>query len=175
MSRSSTTIALATLLGCACAPALADQGFQVASDPPAASVATSLGGSCVTPCTLNAPDGVDFTVTVSKPGFVPREIPVRALTGAYGGVVDHAPNPLVVALRPMPPVRVAAPRRSGHPNPRATAAGVGAPSRDVSLVGDGYVGHDETGWLWREEAPPPPPRSWSSETVRSLADWAAMR
>lgn len=171
----------AVLSACAAAPAFAGQDFQVASDPPSADVRTTAGGACVTPCTLAVPVGEDFVVTVSKPGYVPREVPVRALTGAYGGVVDHAPNPLVVALRPMPPVRVAAPRDAHPAHARAAAGGTGASSRDVSLVGDGYggrrtyVGVDDKGYVWREDAPPPVPRSWSSEAIRTIGSWETMR
>ncbi len=50
--------------------------IQIVSDPPGAEARTSMGFVCVTPCTLQVGRKDEFTVTVSKPGYQPAEVPV---------------------------------------------------------------------------------------------------
>jgi hypothetical protein len=97
---------------------------QFFSDPPGAQVHTSLGHSCVTPCTLQFGRKEEFTVNYSKPGYVSQEVPVTTrVAGAgaagfagnviVGGVVgmaadvatgsalEHVPNPVTITLEPV--------------------------------------------------------------------------
>src|SRR5258705_1251007 len=50
--------------------------IQIVSDPPGAEARTSMGFVCITPCTLQVGRKDEFTVTVSKPGYQPAEVPV---------------------------------------------------------------------------------------------------
>jgi hypothetical protein len=114
---------------------------QIYSEPRGADVATSLGHRCTTPCTLSIDRKAEFTVSISKTGFKPVQMPVRAqVAGAgaagfagniiLGGVVgmvadaatgatlEHVPNPVSANLQPVAP----APRgnqRGRKPEPRA--------------------------------------------------------
>ena len=85
-----------------------------------------------------------FTVTVSKPGYIAENVPVKtqvAGNGAagfagnvlFGGIVgmgtdaytgatlEHVPNPVTVSLRPepTPPAPVVKPRKSLKPAPQS--------------------------------------------------------
>ncbi len=114
---------------------------QIYSDPPGADVATSLGHRCTTPCTLTIDRKSEFTVSMSKAGFKPVQIPVRAqVAGAgaagfagniiLGGVVgmvadaatgatlEHVPNPVSSTLEAIMPA-TRGNRRGKPPEPRA--------------------------------------------------------
>jgi hypothetical protein len=119
---------------------------------------TSLGHSCRTPCTLTVSRKDEFVVSVRKDGFEPAQVPVTtALAGTggaafagnilLGGVVgmgtdvvtgaalDHAPNPVSVALAPEapppPPARIseAEPPRRRNVSIVARTAPSPAPAR----------------------------------------------
>lgn len=108
--------------------------IQIVSDPPGAEARTSMGFVCVTPCTLQVGRKDEFTVTVSKPGYQPAEVPVTTKVNPGGGAafagnvvvgglvgmaadastgagLDHYPNPVEVELVPLKPAR-AAPSKS---------------------------------------------------------------
>lgn len=115
---------------------------QIGSEPTGADVATSLGHRCTTPCTLTMDRKSEFTVTMSKPGFKPVEVPVKVqIAGAgaagfagniiLGGVVgmvadaatgatlEHVPNPVMATLQAdAPPGR---PARGSRGKPRREA------------------------------------------------------
>lgn len=121
--RSSLVFALALLAGgCATLTAGPSEEFRVDSTPAGASVSSTSGWTCVTPCSVSIPRRGDFVVTVRKEGYVTRtfsvrSVPVRAKrrptgvqvnTGMVGSAADwlsganyeHEPNPLTVALQP---------------------------------------------------------------------------
>jgi len=112
------------LSACATVTRGTTEQIQILSDPPGAQVHTSLGHSCVTPCTLQFARKDEFTVSYSKPGYVAQEVPVTTrVAGAgaagfagnviLGGVVgmaadvatgsalEHVPNPVTVTLEPV--------------------------------------------------------------------------
>jgi len=112
--------------------------IQIVSDPPGAEARTSMGFVCVTPCTLQVGRKDEFTVTVSKPGYQPAEVPVSTKVNPGGGAafagnvlvgglvgmaadastgagLDHYPNPVEVDLVPLKPTRPMSPK----PTPRA--------------------------------------------------------
>lgn len=112
------------LAGCASITRGWNNQLQFSSDPPEATLRTSLGHQCVTPCTLQIGRKDEFTAIFSKQGFQTVEVPVRTqIAGAgaagfagnivLGGVVgmgvdaasgatlEHCPNPVSVRLRPI--------------------------------------------------------------------------
>src|SRR6266436_5081550 len=107
--------------------------IQIVSDPPGAEARTSMGFVCVTPCTLQVGRKDEFTVTVSKPGYQPAEVPVATKVNTGGGAafagnvligglvsmaadastgagLDHYPNPVEVDLVPLKPARPMSPK-----------------------------------------------------------------
>jgi hypothetical protein len=134
-------IALPALAGCGTVTRGTTEQVQILSNPPDAVATTSLGHSCRTPCTLTIGRKDEFTVSVRKDGFEPAQVPVTTEVAGAGGAafagnllvggivgmgtdaitgaaLDHAPNPVSVALAPEapPPQRlssVAPTRRSG--------------------------------------------------------------
>jgi len=133
--------ALAALMLAGCATVtrgLSDQ-VQINSDPPGATVQTSMSHQCATPCTLNVQRKDEFNVVISKPGFEPQTVFVgtrvagagaagfagNVLVGgvvgmgvdaASGATLEHFPNPVAVVLRPL----AAAP---AGPSPRGRQKG----------------------------------------------------
>jgi hypothetical protein len=119
-------VALGLLVtGCASVTRGTTSQVQIVSEPPGAEARTSMGHTCVTPCTLQFNRKDEFTVTITKPGFHVAQIPVItrvAGSGAagfagnlvVGGVVgmgvdavtgatlEHFPNPVSVTLQPVP-------------------------------------------------------------------------
>src|SRR5262245_18423926 len=94
---------------------------QIHSSPPEAQARTSMGFTCVTPCTLQVSRKDEFTVIIAKPGYHTVEIPVRtqiagagaagfagniilggvvgmAADAATGAALEHFPNPISVTL-----------------------------------------------------------------------------
>ena len=110
--------------GCATITRGTTDQVQIHSDPPEAQARTSMGFTCITPCTLQTNRKDEFSVVIAKPGYHTTEIPVRTqLAGAgaagfagnvlIGGVVgmaadaatgatlEHFPNPVTVRLVPL--------------------------------------------------------------------------
>ena len=132
-------LAASTLAGCATVTrGLSDQ-VQINSDPPGATMQTSMSHQCMSPCTLNVQRKDEFNVVISKPGFEPQTVFIgtrvagsgaagfagNVLVGgivgmgvdaASGATLEHFPNPVAVVLRPM----AAAP---GGPPPRGRQKG----------------------------------------------------
>lgn len=120
-------LALAVLCGgCASITRGTTDQLNINSEPMGADVRTSMGATCITPCTLTVGRKDEFTVTVSAPGYRPESVVVGtkvAGTGAvgmagnvvFGGIIgmgvdayngaelDHFPNPVDVTLRPLAP------------------------------------------------------------------------
>ena len=109
--------------GCATVTRGTTDQLQFASEPEGATVRTSLGHSCVTPCTLQMGRKDEFVATFSKPGYQSQQVPVStriASAGAagfagnilIGGIVgmgvdaatgatyEHYPNPVSVSMKP---------------------------------------------------------------------------
>lgn len=110
------------LAGCASITRGWNEQIQFNSDPPEATVRTSMGHSCLTPCTLQFGRKDEFTAVFAKPGYVTETVSVRTqIAGAgaagfagnviVGGVVgmgvdaasgatlEHCPNPVAVTMR----------------------------------------------------------------------------
>ncbi len=138
-----SVVAGLALSGCATITRGTTDQLQIVSDPSGADVRTSMGPTCITPCTLQVSRKDEFTVTVSKPGYIAENVPVKtqvAGNGAagfagnvlFGGIVgmgtdaytgatlEHVPNPVTVSLRPEPtPAPVVKPRKSLKPAPQS--------------------------------------------------------
>jgi hypothetical protein len=117
--------ALAMLVtGCASITRGTTDQVQIQSQPSGAEARTSMGHTCVTPCSLQFSRKDEFTVTISKPGFHSVEIPVKAQVGgagaagfagnvilggvvgmaadaATGATLEHFPNPVIATLEPV--------------------------------------------------------------------------
>jgi hypothetical protein len=121
-------LALALMIGlggCATVTRGTTEMVQIQSSPAGAAATTSLDKSCKpTPCSIDIPRKSEFTVTVSKPGFVSQTVEVKSKLSAKGGVgmvanmalpggtlglvtdvatgagLDHEPNPVTVQLKP---------------------------------------------------------------------------
>jgi hypothetical protein len=108
--------------GCASITRGHQNQVQFSSDPPGAQARTSMGHTCVTPCTLQFSRKDEFSVVFSKPGYETREVAVRtqlagegaagfagnvliggvvgmAVDAASGATNEHCPNPVAVTLR----------------------------------------------------------------------------
>ena len=128
--------AVVSLTGCATITRGTTSQLQIISDPSGADVRTTLGQTCVTPCTLTVSRKDEFSVSFSAPGYEPASVSVRSqIAGAgaagvagnllFGGIIgvgvdaasgatlEHVPNPVNVTLRPLAKVQRAplTPRR----------------------------------------------------------------
>ena len=117
-----TCVAAGLLVGsCASVTRGTTAQVQINSNPPEATARTSMGHTCVTPCTLQFSRKDEFTVLFTKQGFHSVEIPVKTqlagsgaagfagnvlVGGVVGMVVDastgatleHVPNPVTATL-----------------------------------------------------------------------------
>lgn len=112
-------LAALSLSACATVTRGTKQTFKVVSTPSEADVELSTGEKCKTPCKLKLKRKKEFTVTVSKPGYVPVKTDIQSkftggvalagnalIGGLIGGGVDASngslnslkPNPLEVTL-----------------------------------------------------------------------------
>lgn len=115
--------AAASLAACATVTRGTNDHFHVESTPTAATVTTSHGFTCTTPCTMELPRKSEFNVKVALTGYKTFEMQVvNAMSGQgaaglagnvlIGGVIgigvdaltgaslDLKPNPLIVTLAP---------------------------------------------------------------------------
>ena len=70
--------------GCATITRGTTDQMQIHSNPPEAQARTSMGFSCVTPCTLQTSRKDEFSVLISKPGYHTVEVPVRTQVAGAG-------------------------------------------------------------------------------------------
>lgn len=123
MRRCFVVVLFAVLAGCATAKRGPTETFEVRSSPPGASVASTSGWECTTPCSVKVARRGDFVVTVRKDGYVTqtftiKSVPIqsqkkglkdrvvlanteyigRATDWATGANREHQPNPLEVEL-----------------------------------------------------------------------------
>ena len=114
---------LGVLAGCATAQRGSSETFEVRSTPAGASVTSTSGWECVTPCRVKVARRGDFVVTVQKDGYVTQTFAIKSVpiqskrkglkdrvvvgeTEYIGRVTDwasganreHQPNPLEVEL-----------------------------------------------------------------------------
>jgi PEGA domain-containing protein len=118
-------VALAALCGgCATVTRGMNDQVQIESEPPGADIRTSMGQTCVTPCTLQFGRKDQFTVTASKPGYHTSEMPVQTrvagagvagfagnvliggvigmgVDAASGAMLEHYPNPVMMKMVPL--------------------------------------------------------------------------
>lgn len=120
-------LAVFGLGGCATISHGTTQQFAVHSQPAGADVGTSIGVSCITPCTLTLKRKAGFVATIRKPGYQSATVTVTSVasdghgavvrsaltTGLVGYLVDRGngalraltPNPIEVTLLPEPTPR----------------------------------------------------------------------
>ena len=136
-------VAVATLSLGACATITRGTEEEVAfsSEPPGATVTTTLGMGCQsTPCTLKIPRKDQFQATFELPGYQPESIYVGTrmsgggtaglagnavfggiigvvVDGSNGATMDHYPNPVVATLKPLKPVSPLIERRKRRAAP----------------------------------------------------------
>jgi hypothetical protein len=136
--------------GCASVTRGMTDQVQIMSDPDGAQVRTSMGHTCVAPCTLQFNRKDEFTVTASMPGYHTSEMPVStrlagagaagfagnillggvvgmAVDAASGATLEHYPNPVMMKMVPLR--RGEAPRllKQEPPAPPPTPADTGPP------------------------------------------------
>jgi hypothetical protein len=73
--------------------------INVASNPEGAEVATSLGGGCRTPCSLEVTAEGPFTLTFTHDGYTSTTMQVRVRADGMGGRI-FTPNPVLAELAP---------------------------------------------------------------------------
>lgn len=123
MRRCFVAMLLVALAGCATVKRGSTETFEVRSTPIGASVTSTSGWECTTPCIVKVARRGDFVVTVQKDGYVTqtftiKSVPIqggkkglkdrvvlanteyigRATDWASGANREHQPNPLVVEL-----------------------------------------------------------------------------
>lgn len=123
MRRCFVAMLLVALAGCATVKRGSTETFEVRSTPTGASVTSSSGWECTTPCIVKVARRGDFVVTVQKDGYVTqtftiKSVPIqggengltdrvvvtnteyigRATDWASGANREHRPNPLEVVL-----------------------------------------------------------------------------
>jgi hypothetical protein len=131
--------------GCATVTRGTTDQVQFVSEPPGANVRTSMGHTCVAPCTLQFSRKDEFVATFSMPGHVEQQVQVNtriagagaagfvgnAVVGgligmgvdaATGSTLEHFPNPVSVIMEPVAvaprgPPRRPAPTRQPPPPP----------------------------------------------------------
>ena len=90
--------------------------LSVLSEPPGANVTLSSGEKGVTPTTFVKSRGDNFTVTVSKPGYIPQSVKVESKVSATGGTA-MAGNVLVGGPIGLAVDAVSGAYNSLYPNP----------------------------------------------------------
>ena len=118
-------VLFAVLAGCATAQRGPTETFEVRSSPTGASVTSTSGWECTTPCRVKVARRGDFVVTVRKDGYVTQTFTIKSvpIQGEKNGLKDrvvladteyigriadwasganreHQPNPLEVELEP---------------------------------------------------------------------------
>ena len=121
------------LAGCATITRGTTNIVQIASNPPGATITTTLGETCGTaPCNMEVSRREPFTVRAELAGYEPAEVHVRStlsgagmgatagnvlvgglvgavVDGASGATLTHKPNPVIVTLKPIDPANPATP------------------------------------------------------------------
>lgn len=125
MRRCLVALLFVAVAGCATVKRGSTETFEVRSTPTGASVTSTTGWACTTPCSVKVARRGDFVVTVRKAGYVVRtftikSVPIQsqkkgladrvvladtayigqAADWASGANHEHQPNPLEVELEP---------------------------------------------------------------------------
>lgn len=116
------SVSCAFLIGCATVTRGTTNQVQITSEPAGATVRTSLGHSCATPCTLQIDRKAVFSVIYTMPGHVEQTIVVNTqlagsgaagfagnlivggvigmgVDAATGATLEHVPNPVHAILQ----------------------------------------------------------------------------
>ena len=138
-------VAIAALGGCATVTRGTTSQVQIVSEPTGATVRTSMGHQCTTPCTLQMSRKDEFSVVFSKEGYEDQTIPVRTqvagagaagfagnviaggiigmgVDAATGSTLEHVPNPVSAVLNPLPKPRPEPRGRTVRPRAAAPAS-----------------------------------------------------
>lgn len=126
--RAFAIMALALSVGaCATITRGTTEQLQIMSEPAGAEARTSMGHTCLTPCTIQVARKDELTVTISKVGYEPASVPIAtkvagsgaagfagnillggvigmAADASTGAALEHYPNPVMVQLVPIPVV-----------------------------------------------------------------------
>ena len=81
--------------GCATLDRGNNEDVPVVTDPPGASVASSTGTICTSPCSVSAPRALSVSITVTKPGYVTQA--VASMAQPNGGAIATASSTHVTA------------------------------------------------------------------------------
>ena len=123
------------LMGCAVVEKGVDREVKFTSEPVGATVKTSIGSECITPCVLTIGSKQEFSATFELAGHAPKTIDVKTKVGSYGAAIyagsailsgvggvagtqlngsalEHDPNPVHAQLEKLasPSQRPATPR-----------------------------------------------------------------
>lgn len=154
-----TSLVLAS--GCATVTRGTTESFVVESDPAGATVTSSTGWTCTTPCSVKVKRRSDFTLNIEKDGYRPVTATVTSsvdgagaagmagnviLGGLIGAGIDagtgamhsHKPNPLQISMEPHVEAIAEESTRDGGPE-TATAtdsAGLEPPASDSGNEAD---------------------------------------
>lgn len=116
-------LAASCLTGCATLDHGVTDDVPVVTDPPGATVSSSTGTICTSPCTVSGPRRDSFGITVAKPGYATRTVTSEAkpneaaiaaasrpdaTADALGRAIDvqdgsyftHVPKAVVLKLEP---------------------------------------------------------------------------
>ena len=121
-----------TLAGCATIVSGGEDDVPVQTSPSGATVSSSTGTICISPCAVAGLRTVAIAITISKPGYVTQVVPIasKAVAGTeeansqmpsldyFGRIVDakvganfeHVPGAVNVTLQPKSPAPVPASR-----------------------------------------------------------------
>ena len=150
-------VAATMVSGCATVLRGTEQDYAITSTPPGATVTTTTGVECVTPCELKLKRKDGFTATFTLPGYETQTAEVdsvftggAALAGnaIFGGLIGAgvdasngslnglSPNPLNVDLVPVGTAAAAAPMASTEAAPAAEPAVETVPEATTPPTGE---------------------------------------
>ncbi len=99
------------------------QALQFESEPPGATVQSSQGQTCLTPCSLTVPV-MSQSVSIAMNGFVPQSIPLTVNQPEHSLFSSPpptlSPNPVIASLQAIPKPAVK-PKRKLKPKPKVAA------------------------------------------------------
>jgi hypothetical protein len=146
---------LALIAGCASVTRGRDNALAIESEPPGASVRSSTGWRCTTPCAVEVKRRSSFVIEVEKAGYLPARVLIEpridgagsagfagnilvggligaAIDGATGAMYSHGDKPIVVALtaavEPVDGTAVAAPEAGAATIPASSELDLSSPS-----------------------------------------------
>jgi hypothetical protein len=132
------------------------QALQFESEPPGASVQTTQGQTCRTPCSLTVPVNSQ-SISFSMNGYTPQTIPLT-VNQPDQSMFDHpppvlVPNPVMASLQPLPKP-VARPKPN---HPRVAAKPAVRPARPPAAAQQPSIMAPEQTPTQQDNSFPPPP------------------